>query len=53
MPPLVAEGVELFGVTQIEAGLFADPFAQARFQCAVMGGIEGAEGQGVIAVLMA
>src|SRR6185312_14261883 len=45
MPALITKGVELFGITQLELGLFAHPLAQARFQGAMLFGIEGAERQ--------
>ena len=37
MPAAVAEGVKLLGIAKIETGLFAHPFAQARFQGALDG----------------
>src|SRR5471030_2763302 len=52
MPALVAEGIKLLSVAQIESGLFAHPFAQALFQSAVSRRIEGTEGQGVFLPVM-
>src|SRR5215471_4684517 len=52
MPALVAKSVQLLGIAKIQLGLFAHPFAQARFQRAVMGWIKWTERQGIFAALM-
>src|SRR6185437_9176224 len=52
MPPAIAEGIELFGIAEVEAGLLSHPFAQALFQGALGFRIEGTERQCVLAVVM-
>src|SRR5262249_46650248 len=51
MPAAVAEGIELFGIAQIEMGLFLHPFAQALFQGALRAGVERAEGKRIFAIV--
>ena len=53
MPALIAESVKLFGITDLELCLFADPLAQTRFQGAVGRGIERTERQRIFSSLKA
>ena len=52
MPATITECVKLFAIPQVEACLFAHPFAQTRFQGALGHGIEGTKGQGVRGAVM-
>src|ERR1700759_3470831 len=52
MPPAIAERIKLLGIAEIEMGLLTHPFAQALLQRALRAGIEGTEGQGILAAIM-